>query len=139
MRVLVDTCVWSLALRRRPTSLSGRALEFRTALEELLRDDRVILIGPIRQELLSGVRDPAQFEKLRLRLTVFRDEPIVTEDYEEAARIFNKCRSAGVTGSGVDMLMCAIALRLRLLVFTQDDDFKAYARTLPLSFFHPSG
>ena len=49
MRVLVDTCVWSAVLRRRnpDTELTAR-------LKGLISDGRVFIIGPIRQEILSG-------------------------------------------------------------------------------------
>ena len=46
MNVIVDTPVWSLAMRRHKPS--GREAN---ALAELLRDDRAILLGMVRQEL----------------------------------------------------------------------------------------
>ena len=57
MRVLVDTCVWSKVLRRKTPDQNLAAL-----IEDLIRDGRIVLIGPIRQELLSGVPNPSQFE-----------------------------------------------------------------------------
>jgi hypothetical protein len=54
MLVLVDTPVWSLALRRQSRDLSERERSITQALEELIRDGRVQLIGVVRQELLSG-------------------------------------------------------------------------------------
>lgn len=46
MKVLVDTCVWSLALRRRKqkTTDEPHVLE----LQELIKELRVQMIGPIR-------------------------------------------------------------------------------------------
>ena len=60
MKVLVDTSVWSLALRRSLPHAGPEVLE----LIELIREVRVLMIGPIRQELLSGVKNKAQFQKL---------------------------------------------------------------------------
>ena len=64
MNVLVDTSVWSLALRRNKPRGTAEERE----LTELIREGRVAIIGPIRQELLSGVKTLAQFRTLRDRL-----------------------------------------------------------------------
>lgn len=49
MKVLVDTPVWSLALRRARPFPAGIVQEF----AELVQEGRVVIIGPVRQELLS--------------------------------------------------------------------------------------
>ena len=56
MMVLVDTPVWSLALRRKPSDLSPREQGLKSALQELVVDGRAQIVGPVRQELLSGIR-----------------------------------------------------------------------------------
>ena len=112
MKLLVDTSVWSLALRRRPSAvLSAQEKRLTAILTEAITDGRVAMIGPIRQELLSGVNEQAQFNRLRSALRAFRDEGIVTVDYEEAARLYNLCRSRGVECGPVDILICALAWR----------------------------
>ena len=95
-------------------------------------------MGPIRQELLSGVRTPDQFDALREHLRAFTDIELGTDDYEEAASFSNRCRAAGVQGSSVDFLICAVAARRALAIFTTDEDFEHYARILPLT-MHPKG
>lgn len=99
----------------------------------MVRDGRARLIGPIRQEILSGVRLERDFERLRERLADFDDTTVLTTDYEEAARFFNACRARGVTGGGVDLLVCAIGHRLGLAIFTTDPDFRTYSRHLPIA------
>jgi len=129
VKVLVDTSVWSLALRRRsPLRRDPNAEE----LERLITTYRVVMIGPIRQELLSGVRSNEQYQGLRDRLRAFPDLPIQTEDYELAARFFNECRSRGVQGSNTDFLICAIAARRDNSVFSTDRDFEAFERILKI-------
>jgi len=60
MMVLVDTSVWSLALRRRVVDLSGAELRLTQRLNELVREGRVQLLGTVRQEVLSAfVRNPS--------------------------------------------------------------------------------
>ena len=72
MKVLVDTSVWSLALRRPSNApLTAEQSACIRALGELVGDGRAALIGPIRQELLSGVKTVSQFEALRESLTAF--------------------------------------------------------------------
>jgi predicted nucleic acid-binding protein len=138
LSVLVDTPVWSVALRRKPSDRGAADQRRVDALAALVRDGRAVLIGPIRQELLSGIREPAAYERLRQALRAFPDEPLAIEDFEEAARAGNTCRSAGVAGSLVDFLICAASIRRGLEVFTIDNDFNHYARHLPLRLYVPS-
>ena len=127
MKVLVDTSVWSLALRRRAPA--------HAAVDELRRlvvQGRAGLVGPVRQELLSGIRDRAVFERLRDHLRAFPDEPITSEDYERAADCLNICRAKGIQASNTDFLLCAVAERARFPIFTTDDDFVTVSRVLPV-------
>jgi predicted nucleic acid-binding protein len=137
VNVLVDTSVWSISLRRSHDNLSREELVLKQELQSLIEERRIQIIGPVRQELLTGFRQRDQFERLRERLRFYRDPELTSEDYEEAARIHNECRSAGIAGSGVDFLICAVALRHNWEVFTLDKDFERYARRLPLVLFAP--
>jgi predicted nucleic acid-binding protein len=105
-------------------------------LRDLIHQGRAQLLGPVRQEVLSGIRSSGQFEKLRSVLRPFRDEPLELEDYEMAAMASNRCRVKGIAMSAVDALLCAVALRKNLLIFTTDSDFKNYSRILLLK-LHP--
>jgi len=129
MSVLIDTSIWSLVLRRINRPVNAWAA---SEVSELVDDGRVVMIGPIRQELLSGIADRAQFDELREHLEAFPDLEITSDDYEEAARCFNRCREKGIQGSHTDFLICAVALRHELSIFTTDDDFKHYAKVLPI-------
>lgn len=123
--VLVDTCVWSIALRHKNGSQANPILN---ELEELVRETRVCIIGPIRQEVLSGIKDRRQFDRLRGRLRAFVDIELHEEDFERAAEIFNHCRSAGIQGSNTDFLICSTAESRALSVFTTDRDFVRYQK-----------
>ena len=129
MSVLIDTPVWSLALRRRRVHLSR---EERRRVEEwksLVADGRAKLAGVIRQEVLSGIRDARNFQRLRERLAAFDDVPT---DHELAANYFNACRTKGVTPTAFDVLICALAARHGLAIFTTDTDFSRYAKILSI-------
>ena len=129
MKVLVDTSVWSLALRRRATPDAPPVQELRSLIEQ----GRVAMIGPIRQELLSGIRTAEQFERVRLQLRAFTDEPLTIDDAERAADHFKSCRARGVRGSNTDFLICAVAERRNLPILTTDLDFTRFARVLPIT------
>ena len=132
MKVLVDTSVWSLALRRRAPA--------HPAVDELRRlvaHGRAAIVGPIRQELLSGIRDRAVFERLRDHLRAFPDEAITAVDFERAAECFNLCRTKRIQGSNTDFLLCAVAERYRFPILSTDDDFVKFGRVLPLRLHAP--
>jgi len=137
MNVLIDTSVWSLALRRKNESLSSNERFLVAELSELIREGRARMIGLVRQELLSGIKATEQYEKLRLHLRSFPDEVVDTSDYEEAAKVGNRCRAKGVVVSIVDILLCAVANKRLWTIFTTDPDFSNYAKVLPLRIHAP--
>jgi len=130
VKVLVDTCVWSNALRHKNPDR-----QLTHTLTDLVRDGRALLIGPVRQELLSGIANPAQFKKLKSILEAFEDIQLHSVHFEKAAEFSNICRSKGIQGSTIDFLICAAACLEQVLIFTVDDDFRHYARHLPIKLF----
>ena len=137
MRLLVDTTIWSLALRRPSANLSAGEQRLVGVLEELIRDGRVVMIGLVRQEILSGIAAESRFAVIRQELDHFPDEPVRTSDHVRAAEMYNICRRAGIRGSTVDLLVCAVSERLDAPVFTADADFSRYTRHLPIELFQP--
>ncbi len=130
--VVVDTCVWSLLLRRRAARLGKSDQKSLAELKGLVFHGAARVLGPVRQEILSGVKSRSAFEQLRESLRSFPDEPIQLGDYEQAAEFFSHCRSAGVQGSPNDFLICAVAHRLDEAILTTDKDFARYAKSLPI-------
>lgn len=129
MNVIVDTAIWSLALRRNTPS---NATVIINVLSNLIDEQRVVLLGAIRQEILSGVRYMEQFIRLRDYLRAFPDLELRNEDYELAAEFFNICRSNGVQGSNTDFLICAVANRRNYSIFTTDQDFANFQLHIPV-------
>ena len=125
MKVIVDTCIWSLSLRRRDlTRISGDEQQMLMQLMDAIRDGRAAIIGPIRQEILSGIRNRAQFAKTEGFLDPFLDEEITPADYVEAARLYNFCQDHGVQCGPVDILLCAVAARKHFGILTNDQALK---------------
>ena len=128
MRVIVDTSVWSLALRRRNPQPSPET----EVLADLISEGRVVLLGAIRQEILSGVRYPEQFERLRAALEPFPDESVGTSDYVEAAKVCNDCLRSGVLTGNTDCLIASVAISRGMEVLTRDKDFVHMSGIVPV-------
>ena len=130
MRVIVDTSVWSLFLRQ-----SNRPEPEVAVLRELVREGRVQMLGIVKQELLSGVKESARFAKLFATLTGFPDLLASSRDHVTAARCYNTCRGAGIQGSAADFLICAQAINHDLPLLAIDKDFSYFAEHLPLNIY----
>ncbi len=84
MKVIVDTCVWTRFLRRdRPTDDPICA-----EVAKLVRADAIQMLGPIRQELLSGAQPQERFDQLKEYLRFY---PNLVTNYMEF-RDANSCR-----------------------------------------------
>ena len=133
MRVLIDTSIWSFALRRKLKDLvSIKETHAVIELKELINENRAIIIGPIRQEILSGISNYVQYKKLKIKLKAFEDFSLSTGDYELAAEYFNLCRKKGIQGSHIDFLICAVASRNDMSIYTTDKDFDNYSKALTI-------
>ncbi len=133
MKIIIDTCVWSLALRRN----EPRENVYVQELKELIREVRAQLVGPVRQELLSGIKIKKQFNLLRDHLRAFEEIHLETEDYELAAEYFNSAGKKGIQGSNTDFLICAISKRRDMSILTTDEDFINFQNILPIELHKP--
>ena len=131
MKVLVDTPIWSYALRSKNKEYQSEI----DSLISLIRDQRAIIIGPIRQEILSGYSDLRKFRIIKDKLSYFDNTPIWDVDYELAAEFSNRCRIEGIQGSHIDFLICAVANRIDIPIFTNDKDFEHYQKIIPINLF----
>jgi predicted nucleic acid-binding protein len=130
MKVLVDTSVWSLALRK--SEKNEAEIGIVEVLAELVRDTNVIIIGPIRQEILSGISQKTKFEELKEKLSIFKDQTLLSDDFVLAAEYFNLCRSNGIQGSHIDFLICAFSVNNKYQILTLDKDFQNYKKYIPI-------
>lgn len=128
--ILVDTSVWSLVLRKK--ELSKQESDLKDNLVSLIREGYVVMIGAIRQEILSGISRHEQFLALKQNLECFSDFDVVTKDYETAADYFNQCRRHGIQGSHTDFLICSVAHNNNFSILTLDKDFLNYKKILDI-------
>ena len=117
---MVDTSVWSLALRRDyppdlpEVSALARALEGR---------ELIVTTGLILQELLQGFRGPSERDQILAR---FGALPLLSpdlEDHIEAAALRNLCRRHGVQAGTIDALLAQLCIRHGLTLLSTDRDF----------------
>lgn len=133
MKVIVDTDVWSEALRRKKTKQSVYVDE----LVDLIQEGRLEMIGPIRMEVLSGIKDQENFDAFSERLSAFDDRSIAPEVYILAARFFNLCRSKGIQGSNTDFVICACSVHWNIPILSKDKDYLLYRKHLPIELIEP--
>lgn len=95
MNILVDTSVWSLALRRAPAPRAPEVVRLDACLE---RGDVIVATGTVLQELLQGFQGPAQAERIVKRFSLLPVIAPEVEDPIEAAALRNRCRRNGVHG-----------------------------------------
>jgi predicted nucleic acid-binding protein len=107
-------------------------------MSKLIEAQKITIIGPIRQELLSGISNRNMFTKLKEKMRAFIDYKIKMTDYELAAEYYNTCIRNGIQGSATDLLICAVSVRNKFEIFTEDDDFQKYKKYLPIKIYNYS-
>ncbi|MFH0802030.1 MAG: PIN domain-containing protein [bacterium] len=125
MNLIVDTSVWSLALRRDPPANHPKV----ALLEELIKNgESIYLLGVIVQEILQGIRKTSNFKKVMEHLSAFPVIHLRLDDHVEAAKLWNHCASKGVLAGTIDFLIAAVAIRSHCRLLTTDEDFSRIAR-----------
>lgn len=125
MTLLVDTSVWSLALRR---DVEGTEPEVQELKNALLGSEVVVTTGLVLQELLqgfSGAKAQIQIIERFAALPLLQPD---REDHIAAAALRNTCRQAGVQVGTIDALLAQLAIRHDLTLLTTDKDFTHAAR-----------
>jgi predicted nucleic acid-binding protein len=125
MKFLIDTSVWSEALRRKNKSINSSE----TILSRLiLNESEIIIIGIILQEILSGITDIKLFNEINTILSDFPYIETTKDDYIFAAELRNNLKIKGITAGSFDFLIASIAIRNNLTLVTIDNDFKHIAK-----------
>ncbi len=122
MRVLVDTSVWSVALR--PGRCHPKADRLR---HMIVTGDQVCVLGIIIQEVLQGIANAELAESIQVELEPFDLLDLTREDYVAAATLHRTCRSGGIAAGSIDCLIAAAAERHDCYLLTLDNDFDRLA------------
>ena len=128
MTLLVESSVWSLALRRDGTFDAKEVLALR---EALTGADSVVTTGLVLQELLQGFNGPKAKEAIIER---FGALPLIQPDRQDhvaAAEVRNACRRGGVQIGTIDALLIQLCGRYEMTLLSSDKDFANAARHVP--------
>lgn len=128
MTLLVDTSVWSLALRRDGSTASREVIALR---EALMGADAVVTTGLVLQELLQGFSGPRDKVAVMER---FGALPLIQPDRQDhiaAAEVRNMCRRNGVQVGTIDALLIQLCGRFELTLLSTDKDFANAAPYIP--------
>ena len=134
MTLLVDTSVWSLALRRDALASVPEVHALRDA---LLGGDVVVTTGLVLQELLQGFAGPKDRDQIIERFAALPLLQPDREDHIAAAELRNTCRRAGVQVGTIDSLLAQLCLRHDLTLLSTDKDFVLAARHCALRVWLP--
>jgi hypothetical protein len=121
--ILADTSAWVEFDRA-----SGSAADRRIS-ELIANDGPLVVTEPVLMEVLAGARSDAREVDLRRLLLSFGFVPFdAVTDFEAAARIYRRCRQAGVTPRGmVDCMIAAVAYRRGAALLSWDIDMERVA------------
>ncbi len=134
MTLLVDTSVWSLALRRDSASTVPAVRSLRNAIET---GEEIVTTGIILQELLQGFAGPRDHDQIVERFAALPLLQPDRRDHIAAAGIRNQCRRAGVQLGTIDALLVQLCVHYRLTLLTTDNDFHLAAQHCPLKVWAP--
>ena len=134
MTLLVDTSVWSLALRR---DAPASEPEVGALKEALSGSDIVVTTGLILQELLQGFVGPKARSQI---ISSFGALALIQPDRDDhiaAADLRNACRRAGAQLGTVDALIAQLCIGHGLTLLSTDQDFVHAARHCSLKLWSP--
>ena len=129
---VIDTSVWSRALRRRERS-EGEPPSALLIRRLVLDNEPIGVPGIVLQELLSGVRTKKEFVRLRKVLDPFPVLLATEEHHLLAATLYNTCKSNGLNVSPTDVLIASTAIQCRGTLITTDSDFRRMSEHIDLS------
>ena len=114
--VFVDTCIWA-------PFFGKRGSREKDAVDELLDADRVALIGPIVAEVLLGFKRSDQADWVASRLRMAHYEDVAWDDWQMAATLGRELRANGHELPLSDLVIAAVAMRMRAWLYTTDPHF----------------
>ncbi|MGH9277443.1 MAG: type II toxin-antitoxin system VapC family toxin [Acidimicrobiales bacterium] len=124
--ILADTSAWIEYDRA-----TGSAVDER--LTQLIRKDGPLAVTePVLMEVMAGARDDRRAQALRRLLLRFDLLAFgAAADFDAAARIYRRCRRAGITPRGmVDCLIASVARRHDATLLARDADLSRVAQVV---------
>ncbi len=124
--ILADTSAWVEYDRATGSPVDRR-------LSDLIGDDGPLAItDPVIMEVLAGARTDrreADLRRLLLRFDLLRFD--AAADFHAAARIYRRCRHAGITPRGlIDCMIASVAIRHGAALLAHDADLSRVAEVV---------
>jgi predicted nucleic acid-binding protein len=124
--ILADTSAWVEYDRAIGSPVHRRLVEL------IALDGEIVVTEPVVMEVLAGARSDLREQELRrllLRFELLHFDSAV--DFDGAARVYRRCRSAGVTPRGmIDCMIAAVAWRRGAALLAMDVDLDRVARVI---------
>ncbi len=131
--IFVDTSVWSLAFRRKQEQSNHSVIkQLKTLIEQ---DEALVVPGIVFQELLTGLKEESQFNRMYQLITGFTILVANESHHKLAAQIANNCRKNGVATTATDCLIAAMAISYEAQLLTTDKDFAYMANYCGLNLY----
>ena len=118
--VLVDSSVWI-------GFLNGSEEDVEELNDLLSPVNRVVICGPVLQEILQGIRSDKKREKVKQMLLNLPFLESTADHFIMAAGIYARMRKKGITVPQVDALIAAHAVMDNLALVTRDRHFDLIA------------
>lgn len=124
--ILADTSAWAEYDRATGSMADHRVTEL------IAGNGPLMVTEPVLMEVLAGARSAAREADLRRLLLSFGFIPFdAVSDFDAAARIYRRCREAGVTPRGmVDCMIAAVAYRRGAALLAWDVDMERVAAVI---------
>lgn len=123
---LVDTSAWLYALRKEYSPV------IKDRLDHLLQENRIMIAGIIKLELLGGTKSEKEFQRLKLRLDALEACEMNEALWEQACKMAFELRRNGVTIPYTDILIASTALACEATLLHVDAHFDLVAQFFPL-------
>ena len=114
--VLIDTSAWIDFFRGKQSAVTD-------AVQLALQMGAARLCGPVKAELLQGVRTKKEKLQLGVVFDAVENLPTQESDWEIAGQSLQQLRESGITLPLTDALIAAIAFRHKAQVLTLDQHF----------------
>ena len=124
--ILADTSAWVEYDRATGSAVDQRLVAL------IATDGPLAVTEPVVMEVLAGARSDqreADLRRMLLRFHLLHFD--ATADFDAAARIYRRCRNAGITPRGiVDCMIASVAWRRGAVLLTSDADLDRIARVI---------
>ena len=110
--ILVDTNI-IVDFWRKPTA----------ALRKVFLEETVAICGITKAELMHGARREKDLLTISEALSDFEYIPLDESIWDEVGKLLYRLRKSGITVPFQDIVLCALALKYNLLLWTNDKHF----------------